>query len=91
LFMIKDYVRNRPCPIDDRNFKLSFNIPVYPTINNNKVNFVVKFNTGPNITGYTLLSLPCPTPDTSSFRFWVKDNAGNISDTVTTERLPISF
>ncbi len=79
-----------PCGGNSKN--LFYNIPSYPNSTNQTVTFRLKFATL-NIPDYALLSgAACsPRKDTSIFQFWVKDKAGNLSDTVTTEAIAIPF
>jgi hypothetical protein len=90
-YLRKEYTRTRACSNDNRFVNLQFRIPEYPATKETKLKMVLKFCTGTIVPGYQLLTLSCPAPDTSLFRFWVKDNAGNISDTVVTEQLGLSF
>lgn len=64
---------------------LKYRIPDFPG-NRQRSLFRLQFSVNVQIDGYVLLNGPqCPgRADTSVFRFWVKDRAGNISDTLVT-------
>ncbi len=71
------------------NRTLFYNIPLYPEEQREKIVFRIKFSTL-QIPDYVELSgSACPRRDTSVFNIWVKDKAGNRSDTVTTERIAL--
>lgn len=64
---------------------LKYRIPEFPG-NRQRSLFRIQFSVNVQLDGYVLLNGPqCPgRADTSVFRFWVKDLAGNISDTLVT-------
>lgn len=86
----KDAAIAFPCPGNTFD-NLNYAIPSYPS-GTQKVRFLVKFSTK-QVDGYAGISGPfcSPRKDTSVFKFWVKDKAGNISDTVTTNPVVISL
>lgn len=88
IFLDKFDAATIPCP-DNTVDKLSFRIPEFPG-SNQKALFRLKFSTI-DVDGYTPIGgAQCPPrKDTSVFRFWVKDLAGNRSDTITTPRIAI--
>jgi hypothetical protein len=87
IFILKRDVTRVGC--NGNNKTLFYNIPVYPNEQKEKVLFRIKFATL-QIPDYVELSgSACPRKDTSVFRIWVKDKAGNRSDTVTTERIAL--
>jgi hypothetical protein len=90
IFIKKIDAAKIPCSGNSKN--LFYNIPAYPIEGKEKISFRLKFSTL-NIPDYALLGgAACsPRKDTSIFKFWVKDKAGNLSDTVTTEALAFPF
>lgn len=90
IFIKKIDAAKIPCPLNSKN--LFYNIPTYPGDPKQTVTFRIKFATI-QILDYALLGgANCsPRKDTSIFKLWVKDKAGNLSDTVTTEALAIPF
>lgn len=86
----KDAAIAFPCPGNSIS-NLNYAIPSYPS-GNQKVRFMLKFSTL-QLEGYAGIGGPfcAPRKDTSIFKFWVKDKAGNISDTVTTNPIVISL
>lgn len=88
LYIDKKDAATIPCPDNSLSTPLSYKIPDYPSGKNQKVLIRVRFATI-NALGYGLLGgAGClPARDTSVFRFWVKDKAGNLSDTITTESI----
>ncbi|HMO33218.1 MAG TPA: hypothetical protein PKE07_09470 [Lacibacter sp.] len=89
IFIQKVDAATIPCPGNSILSNLNYRIPDFPG-NNQKSLFRLRFATI-QLEGYTLLGgTQCPPRrDTSLFRFWVKDAAGNVSDTVQTEPLAI--
>lgn len=77
-------------PCSGNNRDLFYNIPLYPDEKKQKITFRLKFATT-QVPEYALLpGAACSNrKDTSTFRIWVKDKAGNRSDTVTTERIAL--
>lgn len=72
------------CPNSNRN--LSFPMPSFPKTPNVKGEMEVTFANGVFIPGFPALPSPaCGRPDTTNFYFWIKDAAGNISDTIQTD------
>lgn len=88
IFLDKFDAATVPCPGNTID-KLSFRIPEFPG-SNQKALFRLKFSTI-QVDGYSNVGgAQCPPrKDTSVFRFWVKDLAGNRSDTLTTPRIAI--
>jgi hypothetical protein len=73
------------CPQSNR--KLSYLIPPFPTSTNTKAELEITFVNGVFLQGYVPFPGPaCGRPDTTTFKFWVKDKAQNISDTVQTDK-----
>lgn len=69
---------------------MKYTIPEYPSSTNSKADFRIQFEYATNNTNLTKLSPVSCSParnDTAVFRFWVKDNGGNISDPVSTDRI----
>lgn len=87
IFITKSFGGFRTCT-DTRN--LDYNIPAYPEDNDTKRIFRLKFATF-NSTEFVLLpGTNCrPGRDTAIFSIYVKDLAGNRSDTVRTDRIPL--
>lgn len=67
-------------------FKAGYKVPNFNAVNNLKaeidVTYVLNFNNGENA---QLPGPQCPRNDTATFRFWIKDKAKNVSDTVSTK------
>lgn len=73
------------CPNSNRS--LGFPMPNFPHTANVKAQIEVTFANGVFIPGYPALPSPaCGRPDTTVFHFWVKDQAGNVSDTIQTDK-----
>ena len=69
------------------NRTLGFRVPSFPTGNNAKGEIKVVFVNGIFADGYVPYNgNRCARPDTTTFRFWIKDRAGNVSDTVQTDQ-----
>jgi len=88
IFIRKVHV-GRPACIDN-SVEIDRNIPNYPSQKNTKFAFNVTFLYNQINGGFVSLGGPaCPNPvnDTSVFKIWVKDKAGNRSDTITTDRI----
>ncbi|MBX9781776.1 MAG: hypothetical protein K2X48_00645 [Chitinophagaceae bacterium] len=77
-------------PCGGNTIDLFYNIPFYPDDKKQKITFRLKF-ASIQIPEYALLPGPqCGSrKDTSTFSIWVKDKAGNRSDTVTTQRIAL--
>lgn len=90
IFIKKIDAARIPCSGNSKN--LFYNIPAYLGDPKQTVTFRIKFATI-QITNYALLSgAACSgRKDTSVFKLWVKDKAGNLSDTVTTEVIAFPF
>lgn len=90
VFIRKIHV-GRPVCVDN-SVDIDQRIPGYPTQKNTSFNFRIEFLYNQINPAYVSLGGPaCPVPvnDTSIFRIWVKDKAGNLSDTITTP--PVVF
>jgi hypothetical protein len=89
IFIIKQDAATPSC--SGNTIDLSKNIPVYPAINKNSVLLNIKFSSQVQVNGYVALggSSCLGRKDTSRFIIWVKDNAGNRSDTVVTDRIAL--
>lgn len=85
VFIMKTDASTIPCALNTKD--LSANIPAYPDEGKQKITFRIKFATIPVFEYINLGGSACPRKDTSRFRIWVKDKAGNRSDTVVTERI----
>jgi hypothetical protein len=89
VFILKQDAGTPPCP--NNTSDQSKQIPVYPSLTKDKVLFRLKFVSRiQQLKDYvTLPGNNCASraPDTSRFIIWVKDKAGNLSDTVTTNRI----
>ena len=90
IFIQKIDATKRPCPDNTILNNLDYKIPDYPIGNTRDVLFRLKFATK-QCQGYALISgAQCaPDKDTSYFKIWVKDMAGNISDTLFTQPVAI--
>ena len=72
------------CPQSNR--RLSYAIPPFPTSTDTKAELEITFVNGVFLQGFVPFPGPaCGRPDTTTFKFWVKDKAQNISDTVQTD------
>lgn len=73
------------CPQSNR--LLKYPVPAFPLTQNIKGEFEINFVNGQFVPGYVALPGPaCGRPDTTTFFFWVKDKAQNVSDTVKTDK-----
>ena len=73
------------CAASNRTF--GFPIPTFPTISNSKGEIEITFANGRNIPGYVPMPGPaCGRPDTTTYYFWIKDKAKNVSDTIRTDK-----
>ena len=73
------------CPNSNRS--LGFPMPNFPHGSNVKAQIEVTFANGVFVPGYPALPSPaCGRPDTTVYQFWIHDEAGNISDTVQTDK-----
>jgi hypothetical protein len=90
IFIQKVDAAKRPCPDNSILKNLDYKIPDYPIGNTESITFRLKFATV-SCLGYTLISGPLclPDKDTSYFKIWAKDLAGNISDTLVTNPIAI--
>ena len=90
IFIQKLDAASIPCPGNSILTNLDYKIPDYPSSPSQKVLFRIKFSTV-QLNGYALLggSACLPRKDTSVFKFWVKDKAGNRSDTLVTSPIDI--
>jgi hypothetical protein len=87
IFITKSFGGFRTCT-DNRN--LNYNIPAYPEDNETKRLFRLKFATFTSTEFVLLPGTICrPGRDTAIFSIYVKDLAGNRSDTVRTDRIPL--
>jgi hypothetical protein len=89
IFIQKIDAASIPCP-DNSLLNLDYNIPDYPTGNTQNVLFRLKFSTI-QCQNFALIggSQCLPRKDTSYFKIWVKDLAGNQSDTLRTPSIAI--
>jgi hypothetical protein len=70
----------------------SFRIPDFPSGNTEKILFRLKLATKPLSNHMLMSNKGCNKPkkaDSSFFKIWVKDLAGNVSDTLVTETVII--
>jgi hypothetical protein len=90
IFIQKVDASGNPCPDNSILSNLDYKIPDYPIGNTQKILFRLKFATI-SCPGYALIggSQCLPAKDTSLFKIWVKDLAGNVSDTLITEPVAI--
>ncbi|QGW28056.1 hypothetical protein [Phnomibacter ginsenosidimutans] len=72
------------CPTS--NISVGYPIPTFPTTTNSKGELEVTFANSVNISGYLIFSPKCNRPDTTTFYFWIKDKAKNVSDTISTDK-----
>lgn len=69
------------------NRKLKYAVPPFPESSNSKGEFEIAFANGVFLPGYVALPGPaCGRPDTTTFKFWIRDKAKNVSDTITTDK-----
>ena len=67
--------------------KVPYIIPQHPPKSNEEGEFSISFVNTTFIDGYVSWPSPqCQRPDTAIFRFWVRDKAGNVSDTVQVDK-----
>ncbi len=73
------------CPQSNR--RLVYAVPTFPLTTNIRGEFEINFVNGQFVPGYVALPGPaCGKPDTTTFSFWVRDQALNVSDTVKTDK-----
>ncbi len=75
------------CP--GRDFTENYNVPEFPAINNQKGTIIISF--GYNAEGFPNISPQCQKDETATFRFVLKDKAGNASDTVSSPPIKIIY
>jgi hypothetical protein len=69
------------------NQTIGYPMPAFPTTKDVKGEIDITFVNGVFLPGYVAIPSPaCGRPDTTTFRFWIKDKAKNVSDTVTTDK-----
>jgi hypothetical protein len=86
IFMLRFHIGTPSCGVPPDTTNIT--IPNYPSSPNTKVLFRIQYAYDKNIPGYTSLGAAFCTPrrnDTAFFKIWVKDKAGNFSDTLTTD------
>ncbi len=83
------FIQNRTpsCPASDFTEPTKFKVPDFPKSSNLKGELIITFENGTNNTGEVIyIGNLCARPDTTAFFFWLKDKAGNMSDTVSTDK-----
>lgn len=74
------------------NRRISYRLPAFPASSKAKGEIEINFVNGQFLPGFVALPSPaCGRPDTTTFRFWIRDKANNVSDTVQTDRPLIIF
>ena len=69
------------------NRQLKYLMPPFPITANSKAEIEITFVNGQFVPGYVALPGPaCGRPDTTTFYFWIRDKAKNVSDTVQTDK-----
>lgn len=69
------------------NRQLRYLMPAFPITANSKAEIEITFVNGQFVPGYVALPGPaCGRPDTTTFYFWIRDKAKNVSDTVQTDK-----
>ena len=64
-----------------------YKIPDFPSKTNEEGEFSISFVNNQFIDGYVAWPGPqCQRPDTAIFRFWMRDKAGNFSDTIQVDK-----
>lgn len=81
------FILSRTTRCTQSNRRLGYPIPRFNAAQNTKGEFFINFVNGQFLQGYVALPGPaCGRPDTTTFFFWVKDKAQNVSDTVKTDK-----
>jgi len=81
------FIRTVTTRCTQSNRKLGYPVPAFTTSTNIKGEFEINFVNGQFVPGYVALPGPaCGRPDTTTFFFWVKDKAQNVSDTIKTDQ-----
>lgn len=75
------------CP--DGDFKEIYKVPEFPSTSNQKGEIVLSF--GYNVEGIPNISPQCKKDETASFRFVLSDEAGNVSDTVSSPLIKLIY
>lgn len=70
-------------------FKSGYKIPDFSSTKNQKGTFEINFVNGILKDGFVTINTCSSKTDTSYFKFWMKDKAKNVSDTVTTSNIAI--
>ena len=69
------------------NREFGYPVPSFPSTSNQKGEFKIVYLNGVVMNGYaTWPGGVCGYPDTSTFRFWIKDKAKNVSDTIQSDK-----
>jgi hypothetical protein len=73
------------CPAS--NLVARYKVPNFPAKTDEQGEFSISFVNTVILDGYATWPSPqCQRPDTATFRFWVRDKAGNVSDTVSVDK-----
>jgi len=73
------------CPASNR--VLGYPVPEFPTTSNSKGELEINFVNGQFVQGFVAMPGPaCGRPDTTTYYFWIKDKAKNVSDTISTDK-----
>jgi hypothetical protein len=79
------WIESRTTRCVQSNRVLTYAVPAFPTNANVKGEFEINFVNGQFLPGFVALPGPaCGQPDTTTFFFWIRDKAQNISDTIRT-------
>ncbi|MFY7651914.1 MAG: hypothetical protein ACOVQE_04400 [Chitinophagaceae bacterium] len=73
---------SKSCPGINSEFKTAFQVPSFTPVRNLKGNFEIQCVYNAAVPGYLLLKGCSNRDDSTYLRFWLKDKAGNISDTI---------
>lgn len=69
------------------NRTLGYPMPAFPSTSNSKGELEINFVNGQFVQGYVAMPGPaCGRPDTTTYYFWIKDKAKNVSDTIKTDK-----
>ena len=79
--------RTSNCPKTDENSPYGYQIAEFPTSANLKAQLQIVYENGTNNTGNAFYTgNKCSKNDTTTFYFWMKDKANNVSDTIQTDK-----
>ena len=81
------FIRSSANGCNASNRTLGYPVPAFPATANTKGEFEINFVNGQFVSGFVAMPSPaCGRPDTTTYYFWIKDKAKNVSDTISTDK-----